>query len=231
MLPLKAHKCLGDGRTSHFYTLLTPPSCTSILQPSSTPNLFARSLLTSCIDSMLTKSSIALLTLGVLVLRFFVRRYVSPISHLPGPFLASGTRLWKFFTVLKGHNELEKVALHKKYGPIVRIGPNEVAFGSPSAATDILSTKKAFHKTDFYTCFPIPDNPDIFTTIDEAKHAMLKRHAAVPYSLSSMNKMAKYIDEVADFLMEKLDRFADGRQTVDLTDWLQWFSFDVSILN
>lgn len=177
---------------------------------------------------LFVRSNFLLLTFGLLLGRFFYRRHASPLSHLPGPVLASGSRLFKFWTVLRGHNEIDKVNLHKKYGPIVRLGPDEVAFGSPSAAADILSVGKGFHKTDFYTCFPQIDNPDIFTEINEQKHATLKRYAVVPYSLSSMGKMTQYIEDVERHLIERLDKFAEDDQACDLTDWIHWFSFDVS---
>ncbi|KAF2092557.1 cytochrome P450 oxidoreductase [Rhizodiscina lignyota] len=176
------------------------------------------------------RSNFLILTVCMIIGRFFYRRHVSPLADLPGPFLASGSRLWKFWSVLRGHTETDKVNMHKKYGPIVRLGPDEVAFASPNAAADILAVGKGYTKTDFYTCFPMIDNPDIFTEIDENKHAKLKRYSVVPYSLNSMGKMTKYVENVENELAGKLDKFADSGRTCDLTDWLHWFSFDDQLL-
>ncbi|OCK74147.1 cytochrome P450 oxidoreductase [Lepidopterella palustris CBS 459.81] len=160
--------------------------------------------------------------------RFLYRRLVSPLAHLPGPLLASGSRVWKLWSVYNGHTETDHINLHAKYGPVVRLAPDEVSFASPAAAKDILAVGKGFRKTDFYTCFPIPDNPDIFTEIDEGKHALLKRFAVGPYSLASMMKLVPFMDEVGRELIGKLDGIAgvEGR-VCDLGDWLHYFAFDV----
>lgn len=50
------------------------------------------------------------------VLRFFKNRYASPLRHYPGPFLASGTRIWKLWVTWQTHQETAFINLHKKYG-------------------------------------------------------------------------------------------------------------------
>lgn len=56
-----------------------------------------------------------------LVLRFFKNRYASPLRHYPGPFLASGTRVWKLWVTWQTHQETEYINLHKKYGTLFPI--------------------------------------------------------------------------------------------------------------
>jgi hypothetical protein len=46
-----------------------------------------------------------------------------PLRDVPGPLLARFTRLWYLREVATGHFEKTNIALHKKYGPIVRISP------------------------------------------------------------------------------------------------------------
>src|SRR4051794_8230642 len=54
------------------------------------------------------------------------RAWLHPISHVPGPFLAKVTWLyeWWYGRVGKMHHQIDK--LHKIYGPVVRITPDEV---------------------------------------------------------------------------------------------------------
>lgn len=71
-------------------------------------------------------SSFQLLVLGLtisLVLIALKRRYLSPISDIPGPFIAtiSGI-LWHVRETLKGDYEKEVMALHKKHGRDICIG-------------------------------------------------------------------------------------------------------------
>jgi cytochrome P450 len=176
---------------------------------------------------LLLRSHFLTLTLTLLLLRFLSRRYLSPLRSYPGPFLASGSRAWKVWSTYRGHTELDHIALHARYGPIVRIAPNEVSLSSQQAAKDVFTVGKGFHKTDFYAVFPPPENPDIFTEVREWKHAQMKRFAATPYSLASMQKMTPSIEEVERVLVDMLKGYAGRGETCDLGNWLHWFAFDV----
>ena len=114
-------------------------------------------------------------------------------------------------------------------GPVVRVGPNELSFGSPNAARDIFAVGKGFTKTEFYNVFPPPHAPDIFTETREWKHAQMKRVAVTPYSLASMQKSVPVIEDIQRELAEVLDGYASTPGKVcDLGDLLHYFSFDVS---
>jgi hypothetical protein len=177
---------------------------------------------------LLFRAHVLSFVLGFFVLRFLYLRYASPLRKYPGPFLASGSRAWKVWSVYSGHTELDHIAIHQKYGPIVRIAPNEVSFSSQNAAKDIFTVGKGFHKTDFYAVFPPPENPDIFTEVREWKHAQMKRFAATPYSLASMQKMTPSIEEVEQVLVDVLHGFAvQSGKACDLGNWLHYFAFDV----
>lgn len=166
------------------------------------------------------------------ILNLLRRRYASPLRHIPGPFLASMTRAWKVKELWAGHMETTQRELHRKYGPVVRIAPNELSFASPSAARDIFTVGKGFHKTDFYSIFPPPENPDLFTEVDEAIHASKKRTAAPVYSMASMLEMEPYIEATGKTLVKRLDeefitKNNNKRGSCDLGKWLHFYAFDV----
>ena|SRR6202035_739930 len=87
-----------------------------------------------------------LLPVGYVFLGAIYRRYFHPLSKYPGPFLASITRWWMVSEIFGGHHEQHIRELHKKYGPIVRIAPNEVAISDPEAVKIIYSTSSGFTK-------------------------------------------------------------------------------------
>jgi hypothetical protein len=66
------------------------------------------------------------LSIVVFVTYIIYQRHFSPLSKVPGPFLASFTNLWCLRTVLRQHQHLDSMALHEKYGLLVRIGTNHV---------------------------------------------------------------------------------------------------------
>lgn len=170
-----------------------------------------------------------LLTLSFLFLRALVKRYASPLRKYPGPVLASISRLWKVKSVASGRTHLEHIDLHRKYGPVVRIAPNEVSVSSPEAARTLLSAGKRFFKTDFYGVFPPPENPDIFTETREDVHAMKKRVANVPYSMAAMQQLSPFIDDTIELLATKINNHIESSPDgeFDLGDYLHYFAFDV----
>ncbi|KAI0449424.1 cytochrome P450 [Xylaria acuta] len=174
--------------------------------------------------------------------RMVYRRYASPLRSIPGPFLASCSRLWKIRSAISENSQWEHIDLHKKYGPVVRIGPNEVSFSSPHVARNLLSAGKRFYKTDFYSVFPPPENPDIFTEIREEVHAMKKKVANVPYSMAAMRQLSPFIDDTIELLVSRMSGFCADPTTgskegslggnkpqpsLDLGNWLHYFAFDV----
>ncbi|KAK0271801.1 hypothetical protein LTR35_013277 [Friedmanniomyces endolithicus] len=164
----------------------------------------------------------------VLVVRFYYYKYASPLRSYPGPYLASGSRAWKVFSVYRGKTETDHIKIHEQYGPIVRIAPNELSFASPNAAREVLAAGKGFHKTDFYAVFPPPENPDIFTETREAVHSVKKRYASNPYSMATMHQNSKYIEETEKELARKLDGMCQSKdQYCNLGDYLHYYAFDV----
>jgi hypothetical protein len=46
------------------------------------------------------------------------RRYLSPIRDIPGPFVASFTRLWHIGRIFAGDQNLNLIKLHDKHGDV-----------------------------------------------------------------------------------------------------------------
>ncbi|KAL1900637.1 hypothetical protein Sste5346_002362 [Sporothrix stenoceras] len=167
------------------------------------------------------------------VSRLLYKRYASPLRRYPGPWLASVSRLWKVISTASTNTQWQHIDLHRKYGRVVRIAPDEVSIASPEAARLVLSAGKHFYKTDFYGVFPPPENPDIFTEVREHVHAQKKKVANVPYSMAAMQQLSPFINDAVELLVSKLETLAGGQANdakgpqVDLGAWLHYFAFDV----
>ena len=78
----------------------------------------------------------------------------SPLREIPGPWYAHVTSLVLKYHEVHGRRRLYLHALHKKYGPVVRIGPNEVAFNTLESQKEIYcSGGSGYDKTEFYNLF------------------------------------------------------------------------------
>lgn len=97
-----------------------------------------------------------LLSLVLLTAHTLRRTLTSPLNKIPGPWHAKFTSL-----VLKWHefrtNRTRYLHdLHLKYGPAVRIAPNEVVFASAAAVKEIYcSGGSGYDKTEFYDMFKV----------------------------------------------------------------------------
>jgi len=61
----------------------------------------------------------------------------SPLSKVPGPFVARVSRWWLAYHGWRGDFHKLLTSLHEQYGDTVRIGPNEVITISPDAVKKI----------------------------------------------------------------------------------------------
>lgn len=77
------------------------------------------------LNSLLTSGFWAII-LGVIIWAFYSagRAYLDPLRDVDGPFIARFTGFWYLKKIFDGEFELVNIALHKRYGPIVRIAPN-----------------------------------------------------------------------------------------------------------
>ena len=79
-----------------------------------------------------------------------LNRFNRGLNNYPGPFLASITDWWRFWDVYNRRAEWTHVALHEKYGDVVRLGPNLLSFGDPKALKTIYGLNKGFVKVLTY---------------------------------------------------------------------------------
>ncbi|KAK5168178.1 uncharacterized protein LTR77_006746 [Saxophila tyrrhenica] len=179
-----------------------------------------------------TLSSLAIATLLVAPLAWVIyTRFFHPLAKFPGPFAASVTRWWYVREVGKGNFDKTHRKLHARYGPIVRIAPNEVTISDASAVQTIYGIKSKFTKTDWYDVWRGPNRGtkhfDQFTDRDEKHHAARRRLLSNMYSMTSVLESEPYIDDCSEVLMRKLSALAERGVSIDLGKWLQMYAFDV----
>jgi cytochrome P450 len=151
------------------------------------------------------------------------------LRAVPGPFLARFTRLYRLSMVTKGRAPERYREVHQKFGPVVRLGPNDVSFSDPAAIPIIFGIGTQFRKTAFYSSMqPVYRGQTIdsmFTARDPAIHKALKTPVAQTFSMSFMRNYEGYVDECTDIFVSAMNDL-EG-QAVDLAIWLQWYAFDV----
>ncbi|KAL3471768.1 pisatin demethylase [Aspergillus californicus] len=149
--------------------------------------------------------------------------------RVPGPWLARWTRLWEWHHVRSNHFEQVNLMLHRKYGSVVRIAPNRYSISCPQAVQQVYGHATRFTKDRYYRAFGHPDDSqaDLFTVIDERRHATNRRKVASLYSMSSLVAYEAAVDECNTILVNKLKELAAQGQCVPIPVWMQYYAFDV----
>lgn len=80
------------------------------------------------------------------ILHLLRNKYRSVLRDIPGPTIAAYTKLWRLYDVRKGQAHRTAIELHRKYGPLVRIGPNHVSVADSKEIANIYGLKTGFTK-------------------------------------------------------------------------------------
>ncbi|KAF2848455.1 cytochrome P450 [Plenodomus tracheiphilus IPT5] len=164
--------------------------------------------------------STALTAFLVLLLhRLFRHIFTSPLASVPGPKLYAFTKWRLAWDDWKGQRTSSINKLHQIYGPVVRIGPNEVHFCSLSALRTIYGAGSGFERTDFYRMFDAYGKKNLFTFESVADHATRKRLVAHAYSKSAVLR-----GHTALLVHDKIGNFLDLIDRTPAKDGLEIFS-------
>ncbi|PWW75713.1 cytochrome P450 [Tuber magnatum] len=176
--------------------------------------------------------------LGVIFVYIFVKlglhlyrtRNDTPLKDVPGPWLASCSPLYRFwYAVVKGnfHNDLTN--LHRKYGNVVRIAPNEVSVWDPRAASEIYAHgDKGYPKCDMYD-IALPNGFfNLAVERDIQKHAEGRRAIARDYTMTATLTAESHFDNIIrDFILALDKNFAQKGSVCDFTIWSEYFTYDM----
>ncbi|KAL3477958.1 cytochrome protein [Aspergillus californicus] len=173
--------------------------------------------------------------LAALLIWYLTTYRVSPLRRFPGPFLAGWTNLWRMFHVRRGKYHEVIHALHKQYGPVVRIAPNVLDLDIPELIKTLYSVKADYLKTEFYHGSSVKNDGriiyNLFSECDPETHARQKRPIAKHYSMTEMLLLEPHVDEVMGYLCYRLEEtFIDtpnAEKTCALDDWISFYTWDV----
>lgn len=167
------------------------------------------------------------LLLAVVVYRLFLH----PLSRIPGPRFAAATNCWLAYHVRNGRMLQLGKTLHTKYGPAVRVGPNEVWFNTKDAFRLIYSPTNGYEKSSFYLATELlkpkldahlgiqsPDTLDLLAERDMKRYRLQRRLIGPIYHTNNVKRYEAAVDAVLLRVVDQL-RALDGAE-VDLKEWM-----------
>ncbi|KAI5780407.1 cytochrome P450 [Geopyxis carbonaria] len=182
--------------------------------------LFGKSLILSLIPILLAWN----------IVNYYQTRKDPYLSRVPGPWFASWSILYRFYyAVIRGDWHHHSIALHHKYGNVVRITPTEVSVWDPEAISEIYAYgDKGYPKCDMYD-IALPNGYfNLAVERDIARHAVGRRVIAKDYTMMATLKNESYFDAVVKEFVTALDKnFSSIGKICNFTIWSEFFAYDM----
>ncbi|KAK0258427.1 hypothetical protein LTS09_006686 [Friedmanniomyces endolithicus] len=155
---------------------------------------------------------------GLFTTLLVYRAFFHALSSIPGPLICRLTSLWTYYHSYVGDECTLIDNLHKTYGPVVRIAPNEVSIADGAALAPIYVERGGFLKAPNYVNFDIEGHSTIFSTLDPA-HRSVRSKAVVPvFSMTSIRSRQETIEGCVSKLVDRLqDEAAESRKVSEAT--------------
>ncbi|KAK5662523.1 hypothetical protein OQA88_8435 [Cercophora sp. LCS_1] len=164
-----------------------------------------------------------------ITLQILYNLFLHPLRSYPGPLFMRATRLGYVLRHTRGTLPFDMLDLHKRYGPVVRIAPDELAFSSAAAWKDIMGHRvnaPEFEKNlKFYK--PLDDMETDIVNAPRDEHGQLRRTMAHGFSDRSMREQQPIIKGYIDLLLRRLRENSKGGKAVDIMAWYNFTTFDV----
>lgn len=157
------------------------------------------------------------------------RLYLHPLAKFPGPKLAAITYLYEYYFdgIQQGQYTSRIWEMHDKYGPIVRINPDELHCNNPDWIDQIYAAggKKREKSRFFVSQFNLPGAG--FGTLSHDLHRSRRNALNRYFSKAAVAKLEDRIQDKAELLCEKFLEMANTGTPIDLAVAFSCFTTDV----
>ena len=153
-------------------------------------------------------------------------RLFHPYHDIPGPFLASISSWWRWYAVRYSIEGSLHHRIHERYGPLVRIAPDEVSVSDPHALDMI--ARPDFLKTEFYDNFNpgIGGRPEPFAEQNERIHTQHKKIIAPLFRSDVILEYEGYVETILDVFDQRMTEFSEKKAIFDLAEYVNRFTWD-----
>lgn len=165
----------------------------------------------------------------------FHRLYLSPLAKFPGPKLAAATHWYqRYFDLMAlgtgGQFVMEIKRMHERYGPVVRITPDELHIDDPSYWSEIYcnsTTSKPIDKqAKLRHRFGVPDA--VFSTPHAEQHRRRRQAMAPFFSKQRLRKANGRVGSLTEGISRRLSaEYAGTGRVLNVGDMFSCMAIDV----
>ncbi|KAB8075103.1 cytochrome P450 [Aspergillus leporis] len=179
--------------------------------------------------------AMALSTLALVywISNFVYNAYFHPLAEFPGPFVARGSLLWRVLHTSRGRVHMSISKLHKKYGRIVRISPNELSFDSVEAMKAVHGhrppTSPQALRSEFY---PVTNSGFsrrcIGSEQDPERHKEMRKMLSPAFSQRALLEQESIISDIVDKFVRAIGEKAHPESNgINMIKWFEMTAFDI----
>ncbi|KAE9580330.1 Cytochrome P450 monooxygenase rdc4 [Colletotrichum fructicola] len=188
------------------------------------------------IRSELSNATIAFLILCIVykTITVFYSAFFGPLSKFPGPKYRAFSNIFEIWSIVNGTDNIDRPALHRKYGPIVRVAPSVLSFaGGDGVWKDIhgfnVSREGGIIKEPvFYSkIFAFTDVSNLITARDHSIHARQRKVLARSFSNTALIDQQPIFHRWAEKFVDKLAGKAGAGNTIDMVKYFNCTTFDI----
>ncbi|KAK7989992.1 hypothetical protein PG989_010307 [Apiospora arundinis] len=173
--------------------------------------------ITSALDTL------ALLAIAALTLRIIHLRFLHPLRQFPGPWLRSISQIPTALDLLRGNQPMVMKKLHEKYGPVVRLAPNELSFIDADAWEAIFGFQKTgpnFEKSELFIGAVNPLNGSVGISLAPNEiHTRQRKALAAPFTNKALLQQESILQVHVDKFVAAMKKMATKGQAVNLANW------------
>ena len=185
---------------------------------------------------VLTDLPLSPIVLLVVILTIYVVVYATynlflhPLARVPGPFLAHLTSTWLQFYDLAGVRVYMIDDLHQRFGPVVRVAPNELSFADPSMIKEIYGQASPYMKSAMYSLLSVGPHLGVFDTADREVHKKRRRLISHVFAATSVNACEPVIADLIRHLLRWIKKESESipPRPVDVFVWFRMLTLDVA---
>ncbi|KAJ2994051.1 hypothetical protein NUW58_g1654 [Xylaria curta] len=194
------------------------------------------SMLPKRLDAALIFQVVGILT-ALKLLQIAYRIYLHPLRKIPGPTLAKTSELWRTSRYFAGNWHEDIRQLHRQYGGVVRIAPNEVSVADPDLPNTVYGITQGTGKTKAYNTWQafggyrwiiaLFPNFSMFPEQDKEVHRALRARVSNIYTIQSFVTMEEKATPVYQDVLRSLDKLAQSGAEIDFAAWANLFTYDI----
>ncbi|PVH93274.1 benzoate 4-monooxygenase [Periconia macrospinosa] len=161
-----------------------------------------------------------------LVLSVVWNLFFHPLRRFPGPLLARASTIWYRIAGFQANKAHWIHAAHSRYGPVIRVAPNELSFADPAAVRQVYTSKEFVKAETFYRAKTIYHENHVFSIRNIEDHHSRRRLLNKGFSLAALTDFESSLSIKIRTLLDQWAMRTRENPTIEVYPWLYYLSFD-----